>query len=202
MDDELRRWSEKWQGSGDPVPDIASMVRKARREDVVEAIAGCAATLVLVVVGISGIFYFNHPVMVVPSGFLVAFGMVVPGWLLWRRFRVRKMHGESTSAYLHNLRTRLDEGISVGRTWWPYWLAGGFVAAWVPWKVYVDWEGYKAEPWRLIVGLTGIALSLGVAVGIQVFTRRKNEREALALDTLIAEMGEGDSTVREGGETG
>lgn len=184
MNDELRRWAEEWQRAQEPLPDLENMLIRARRKDALEMGVTGAATAFLLLVGIGGLFYFKHPVMLAPSAFLIVFGLMVVGWLSWRRTRLRRSWQGSTEAHVSELRKRLDEDVVSGRTWWPYLVFLGFLMAWLPWKVHVDWEGYRAEPWRLVLGITGIVSILVSAAIVQRATRRRAERKRTALDKL------------------
>lgn len=181
-----RQWSEwmaDFQGGGRPLraPDLA---RRMRRSTVVMA-AELGLTLTACL-GVAGVLAYRlqaepHPVVAAIVAIVIAFLAAS----IVAFFRVRhgawRAAGETPRALAALLRRREESRLREARfSMRSSIILGLAVTLWIPWKLWVDWEGYAREPWRAVVGVGGVYVLLAVALVATRWWRIRKEHSLMA----------------------
>jgi len=187
QDSEWTDLLQQWKGGQAaelPVDTLLAGVKRDHRKQVV-AVAGELAAAALLVAVYTVELSNNPPPVIITLA--VASLVFVAVWLtqLYRVTRgTWRAPAENGVSYLNLTLQRRRAAVR----WLLFvqtclWAALAFGMAWLPWKLSVDWEMYRAEPWRGLVGVGGYFFLL---TALMWSIRRRLGRVTLELAGLEA----------------
>ncbi|HUT77291.1 MAG TPA: hypothetical protein VM285_06380 [Polyangia bacterium] len=162
---------------------VAARVRRSSLVMVLET-----ALTVGICLGLTGLLVYRiwvapHPVVIAISAVVIAFVAVSAVVFFRVRQGAWRAAEQTPRALVALLRRRESSRLREARFSMKSSIALGLaVTLWIPWRLWVDWDGYCREPWRAVVGVGGIYVLLAVAL---FATRLWMRRRARALDILL-----------------
>lgn len=188
MEDEWSRLARDWQAGGLTPSAIEARVRRGARQHraavAVEWVAGAA---------VLGFWAWQAVADPRPVTWVMGAGSVVfvVAWLvaLGRTLRPPDPVVE-TAMYL---RMEAERARAEGR-WFVFvqralYAFGAFAVLTAGWKLVVDWELYRAEPWRGVLGFGGLVVLLGALVWFARWRRRRALGLAERFDRMLERVG-------------
>lgn len=191
MDDEWTRLRAAWQATAPSPGELEASVRAASRRMRVGIAVEWVAGALVVGFWLRQAVVMPHPIVFVLGGGSVVFVAV---WLtmLHRTLGRAPAPTGSVRAHLHTtaeLARRQERWYVFARR--SLLAFCGFATLVMPWKAWVDWEMYRAEPWRAVVGFGGFFALSAALFAVIGFMQRRAAESAARLEAAAAAYEEG-----------
>jgi hypothetical protein len=200
-DRQWREWTTDFKAGGRSLQtsDLARRLRRSSIEMAGEVGLTIAVCLGVVLLLAHRMLNKPHPVIVSISAVVIAF-LAVSVVILFRLRRGSWRSAEQTPrALVALLRRREESRLREARFSMKSSIALGLaVTLWIPWRLWVDWDGYVREPWRAVLGVGGTYALLAVAL---LVTWRWRIRKEGALKVALEMERSFEDNEKEGGTT-
>ena len=188
MNEDLGAWVNEWQSvdcTKDKVVEKARSVQFQRR---LALLLGWLAVLVFAA-GCTYLFFVEErAVNKAVQLFAALLSIFIMALHTYHELSLRALDEASSLSVVRQFRQRVVRDVAVGQSWWVFAFVVGFIAAWLPWKLSIDWQMYSQEPGLAYWGVGGIVVILICTFGAQVYSTRRAQRSVEALSQVIDEL--------------
>ncbi len=188
MNEDLSNWVSEWQSMGCQTDEV---VKKAKAIRFTRRLAVALGLLVAVCFAVGCGYCFVHETHLVNKAVLAFTSLLtlfIMAMHVYHEWTLKDVDCQDDLAVVKQFRERIVKEVAIGQSWWVFAFLIGFLSAWVPWKLSVDWAMYAKEPQLAYWGVGGIlAISLFTFVA-QVYSTRRAQRSVIALSEVIDEL--------------
>ena len=188
MSEDLGKWVNEWQKIDCPKDKV---VAKAKGLQFSCRLAIALGWVAVSLFAIGCLYLFSYESRAVNKAvqlFAALLSIFIMALHTYHEFSLQQIDESTSLSVAKQLRQRIVCDVAIGQNWWVFAFVVGFVAAWLPWKLSIDWQMYTNEPGLAYWVVGGIIIILLGTFAAQLHSTRRAQRSVEALSQVIDEL--------------